>query len=95
MGGTSVTGGNEFNYYIPVKITAAFSYAFIALINSYSSNPTIAKIYKIVGSKEIAHATYAIPSSLFALGKYANGADIVYTTYGSGQVSDGQTISQS
>ena len=91
-----MTGGNEFNYYIPVKITAAFSYAFIALINSYSSNPTIAKIYKIAGSKEIAHATYAIPSSsLFTLSTYASGAPIAYTTYGSGQVSSTQTISQS
>ena len=91
-----MTGGNEFNYYIPVKITAAFSYAFIALINSYSSNPTIAKIYKVVGSKEIfEHATYPIPSSLFSLGTYASGSPIVYTTYGSGQVSASQAISQS
>ena len=90
-----MTGGNEFNYYIPVKITAAFSYAFIALINSYSSNPTIAKIYKVVGSKEINHATYPIPTSLFSFSTYATPNPVVYTTYGSGQVSNGQTISQS
>ena len=82
MGGTAVSGGNEFNYYIPIKITASPAFAFVALIKSYSTNPSISKIYKLAGSKELNHATMAIPSALFTFVTYASTNVTSYTVYG-------------
>jgi len=48
----------EFNYYIPVKISSAFDYAFLGLLSDLSSNLTVASVFKLFGSKEIISGDY-------------------------------------
>lgn len=52
IGGSTITATTEFNFYVPVKITATFTYAFIALVTSYASNPSVVKIFKLFGTPE-------------------------------------------
>ena len=53
IGGNSVNAGEEFNYYVPIKITGAVQYGFLALLSDYSVNLTASAVFKLFGSTEI------------------------------------------
>jgi hypothetical protein len=43
---------SEFNFYIPVDVTATPTYGFITLINSFDENTEVVKAFKLFGSIE-------------------------------------------
>ena len=58
IGGNAVVSAKEFNYYVPVKISDAIKYGFLALISDYSVNLTATAVFKLFGSTELIVTDY-------------------------------------